>query len=249
MIKFFRHIRKSLLNEGKTSKYFKYAIGEIVLVVIGILIALQINNWNENRKNELEATFQLSKLRDNLISDKSQIETAISMDSVHIENLVFCVNVLSGKKKVSIDEFKSRFQYMMNTLNFSPIRGTFDGLVSSGKIELINNQNLLDTLFSYYNSDSYNQWDSSLRDYTRNIFAPYILSFDHIGNAEGFTQFDISKFSVPRKTIDDYKNNLFILNGLRTKIILFEGQRMVYIELHKEIDSLIDSIDNELNYD
>ena len=46
MIKFFRHIRQNLLNEGKTTKYFKYAIGEIILVVIGILIALQINNWN-----------------------------------------------------------------------------------------------------------------------------------------------------------------------------------------------------------
>ena len=50
MIKFFRHIRKSLLMENKTSKYFKYAIGEIILVVIGILIALSINNWNEERK-------------------------------------------------------------------------------------------------------------------------------------------------------------------------------------------------------
>ena len=52
MIKFFRHIRKNLLNEGKTSKYLKYAIGEIILVVIGILIALQINNWNEKKANE-----------------------------------------------------------------------------------------------------------------------------------------------------------------------------------------------------
>jgi len=49
MIKFFRHIRKQLVGEGKTSKYLKYAIGEIILVVIGILIALSINNWNENR--------------------------------------------------------------------------------------------------------------------------------------------------------------------------------------------------------
>ncbi len=51
MIKFFRNIRQNLLNEGKTTKYLKYAIGEIVLVVIGILIALQINNWNINRLN------------------------------------------------------------------------------------------------------------------------------------------------------------------------------------------------------
>ena len=55
MIKFFRKIRQNLVSEGKTRTYFKYAIGEIILVVIGILIALQINNWNENRKNrELE---------------------------------------------------------------------------------------------------------------------------------------------------------------------------------------------------
>ena len=53
MIKFFRKIRFSLLSENKTSKYFKYAFGEIILVVIGILIALQINNWNENRKNKI----------------------------------------------------------------------------------------------------------------------------------------------------------------------------------------------------
>ena len=50
MIKFFRKIRQNLLSENKFSKYFLYAIGEIVLVVIGILIALQINNWNENKK-------------------------------------------------------------------------------------------------------------------------------------------------------------------------------------------------------
>jgi hypothetical protein len=52
MIKFFRKIRQNLLTQGKTGKYFKYAIGEIVLVVIGILIALGINNWNEHRKNK-----------------------------------------------------------------------------------------------------------------------------------------------------------------------------------------------------
>jgi hypothetical protein len=54
MIKFFRKIRQKLLSENKFSKYLLYAIGEIVLVVIGILIALQINNWNNNHKLEKE---------------------------------------------------------------------------------------------------------------------------------------------------------------------------------------------------
>jgi hypothetical protein len=54
VIKFFRKIRQRLVTENKFSKYMLYAIGEITLVVIGILIALQINNWNENRNNHIE---------------------------------------------------------------------------------------------------------------------------------------------------------------------------------------------------
>ena len=65
MIKFFRKIRQNLLSEGNTGKYFKYAIGEIILVVIGILIALSINNWNQNRLNkDLESLYYNRLLED-----------------------------------------------------------------------------------------------------------------------------------------------------------------------------------------
>ncbi|MFT4660619.1 MAG: hypothetical protein ACI8XB_000887 [Patiriisocius sp.] len=77
MIKFFRKIRQNLFMENKTGKYFKYAIGEIVLVVIGIIIALQINNWNENRKElkvEQSIIFNLNtEFKNNLI----QLDTAV----------------------------------------------------------------------------------------------------------------------------------------------------------------------------
>lgn len=69
MIKFFRTIRKDLMEKNKTATYLKYAIGEIVLVVIGILIALQINNWNENRKAQIIQKSLLINLYNNLGAD------------------------------------------------------------------------------------------------------------------------------------------------------------------------------------
>ena len=252
MTPFFRRIRHKLANDNQFLKYSRYAIGEIVLVVLGILIALSINTWNENNKSETEASFQLSKLRDNLYSDKKQLNTAISSDSIYINNLIFCLKVLSNEIEVPQEEFLNRSQYISSIMSFDPTRATFDGLISSGKIELISNQNLLEDLFSYYNSNIYTSWDSALKDYSRNVIMPYFLSFDHIPNVtdesegQNFTQFDISKFSVPKKTIEDYKNDLFILNGLRKKIELFEGQKYAYEQLLKVIDSLINSIDIEL---
>ena len=78
MIKFFRKIRYDLMEKNKTGKYFKYAIGEIILVVIGILIALQINNWNENRKNRVtEADYYCRILDDFKLNEKLINETSI----------------------------------------------------------------------------------------------------------------------------------------------------------------------------
>ena len=66
MIKFFRKIRYNLMSENKTGKYLKYAIGEIVLVVIGILITLQINNWNEINKEIEHEKVYLKNLKEDL---------------------------------------------------------------------------------------------------------------------------------------------------------------------------------------
>lgn len=77
MIPFFRKIRKKLADDNKPLKYFRYAIGEIVLVVIGILIALQINNWNEGRKDYLKLTTILNIILEDIKEDTVNLKTAI----------------------------------------------------------------------------------------------------------------------------------------------------------------------------
>ena len=79
MISFFRKIRNSLLDSGRTGTYILYAFGEISLVVIGILIALQINNWNELQKDRATERTYLMRIQDDLEIDLNSLENILSM--------------------------------------------------------------------------------------------------------------------------------------------------------------------------
>ena len=97
MIKFFRHIRKSLLEQNKMSKYFKYAVGEILLVVMGILIALQINNWNEQRKTKQDEILILTQLNSDLKKNLEEIEEIKDLINVSAINSERLLKFLSSK--------------------------------------------------------------------------------------------------------------------------------------------------------
>ncbi len=89
MIKFFRHIRKELMEQNKTGKYLKYAIGEIFLVMIGILLALQVNNWNEHQKTKQVERKMLKELRADLTFSMIELDTvALYNKKMVVEYLV-----------------------------------------------------------------------------------------------------------------------------------------------------------------
>ena len=87
MIKFFRKIRYTLMEQNKTSKYFKYALGEIILVVIGILIALQINNWNENQKSIIYERKMLKEVMEDLTIDATLIQGQLKRINIFEESI------------------------------------------------------------------------------------------------------------------------------------------------------------------
>ena len=147
MIKFFRKIRQNLLMENKTGKYFKYAIGEIVLVVIGILIALQINNWNEDRKNQIEEKAILSKFKQDLKSDsiyyQVNLKQIISIDSLHRELFLVGFN-----QKATIDHTKP--SYIRRSLVYSPVARENDPNITNK----INDEKIREEIKIYFRSMS-----------------------------------------------------------------------------------------------
>ena len=113
MIPFFRKIRKTLADDNKPIKYLRYAIGEIVLVVIGILIALSINNWNEARKERLEEREILSDLQLDIRVDIEKINYQLDFKKEMISNYRNCLEILADKKAASKSEFMEGFKSIL----------------------------------------------------------------------------------------------------------------------------------------
>jgi Family of unknown function (DUF6090) len=111
MIKFFRQIRQNLIMENKTSKYLKYAIGEIVLVVIGILIALQINNWNERRKTENTLVAILKEVQHDLALDMQKSDELIAYYRMR-DSIIQRVQV----DGLSVEDYKNDHNHLLRYL-------------------------------------------------------------------------------------------------------------------------------------
>ena len=148
MIKFFRKIRQNLLMENKTGNYFKYAIGEIVLVVIGILIALQINNWNENRKSAEIENKILIEISNGL--EKDLIDVNINKKG-HVLglNAIEYWNKIINNENVNIDSIQIQYHRLLR--NFISVQNTsgYESLKSRG-LELVKNDSLRLEIISLY---------------------------------------------------------------------------------------------------
>ena len=138
MIKLFRKIRQDLLSKGKTGKYLKYAIGEIILVVIGILIALQINNWNEiNKKIYLKNEYQNSLIND-FSKDTIQINARLKKNRDRIEFLTPVIDSIYNGFYTTIEHYIKLLNDSGGSIRVSNTYNTnsFNLLISSGSIDL-----------------------------------------------------------------------------------------------------------------
>ncbi len=178
MIKFFRHIRQSLIMENKTSKYFKYAIGEIILVVIGILIALSINNWNENRINSNKETAILANIHREFKKNEQQLDTIIKK---HKRSLNSCAKIISlfpiqsKPEPAVIDSLSSYLFKSYAGFTFNPSQSSINALSSTSSFDIITDENLRNLLISWNDLvEDYKEEEQYARDYTWNQYDPYL---------------------------------------------------------------------------
>ena len=139
MIKFFRRIRYDLMEINKTGKYLKYAIGEIILVVIGILVALQINNYNEYRKDRNKEQIILKQLKEDYEANLEQLEQKMEMRNIIVNSAFNIFKFIDHPDKVNRDSLIINIANICNDPTFDPIQ---NDLISSGNLRLISNERL-----------------------------------------------------------------------------------------------------------
>ena len=204
MIKFFRKIRQNMIKENKASKYLLYAIGEIVLVVIGILIAISINNWNENNKLAKKETTLL-------ISLQKEIEANINILKFNIEYnsaiITATTNFLLDAKKKSSTKSIANFK---RTLAHGPSKidaPILDNILESNSRSFISNSKFIELfreLKKAYNSIE--KMEFYLDEFWNSKSADFLIE-NELGN---FFELDISNHDVKDKVLKLYSNEKFI---------------------------------------
>jgi hypothetical protein len=251
MIKFFRRIRQNLLSEGKTGKYFKYAIGEIVLVVIGILIAVQINNWNESRKSDNQETLYLERLllenKQDLLTFAKSIED-LKKGNQSIRELAAALNNNQVHDSVLLNSVRDYLIYGCHYPFFNPSTSTFEDLSSTGNLGVIKDTELRDLIVSHYAKYKYTNSNFEVNtNWALPIDAPFYIENDVL-KYEPTAAFLFEKYSANsasnnlREHKQKYIRNagvhywvnedcINLLNGVREETVILIGK------LESEINS------------
>ncbi len=245
MIKFFRNIRKSLISENKMAKYFKYAIGEVFLVMIGILLAFQVNSWNERRTRSNKEMSYLQDIKVNLEDDIASIDRVVEFNDFKAK-LSDSMFYTLGNETDPIKYMPAILRYMYDLTYydvFEPNRIAFDNMVGAENIDLISDGHLRTKLSQYYKKEFNNSTQESVKQRSRQL-GDYVaeVAFNNqsvkvLINHESNLR-DISEVAIHKDT----KVYAYLFSMLMTT----QSQSEILIERQQEIRELIKLIDQQL---
>jgi len=238
MIPFFRKIRKQYADDNKPLKYLRYAIGEIVLVVIGILIALSINNWNENKKIKIKEIKALLELRKDLEQNLNDINgNIISFQNSKKANEIIMYSI--ENKLMYNDSLNYHFSMLYPFITFTINQTSYETLKQNG-IELISNDSLRSLISDIYSNrfKSYQTFENTyLVNHYINYIKPILIS--------EFTSFEFGSNAMP-KNYGQFIRNSEYKQTIKFTINIYENFIRMQSNLKAEVENIIKMIDNEI---
>ncbi|RIW18271.1 hypothetical protein D0X99_00810 [Algoriphagus lacus] len=188
MISFFRKIRQSLLSQNKVTRYIAYALGEIFLVTIGILIALQVNTWNENRINQKKEAAILKDLHQEFQLNKVSIHAFIQHHRTVLEAIKEVLNSMGEPdSELSEAHIDSLLYLTLDYENYVPSQTVIAELISSGKTNLISSDTLRTLIFQWVNEiEDKKEGFQSLDAIAETLMLPYLSKNGSMKNIDSF---------------------------------------------------------------
>ena len=203
MIKFFRHIRYNLMETGKTSKYFKYAIGEIILVVIGILIALQINNWNKNRIDKNEEKEVMARLHKDFKENQKTLQKFIVENKNEMKANIALINLVGASKEELLKHnLDSLFFESLSANELAFADNTLKNIMQSDQLNLLKNEDITSLLYKWNELSEVRKIRmNKLDDWSNNQYIPYLVSKISFKEMDAISNF---KWTGKSKVKPDY---------------------------------------------
>jgi hypothetical protein len=240
MLRYFRKIRQSLLVQNRFTRYLTYAVGEIILVVIGILCAVQINGWNEERKNQKLEIVLLEKIHQDLEIQLEIIDTQLIHEKTMISLCDSANKYFQGS--ISMNTLHSLLDKVSTRLTFIANKATFNSMNTTGNLVFIRNDELQEEIIRYYQQ----------LDYASQVINNNNLHKidDQFGQA--LTTNHVGLRLLDNKEVDlSYELNgeqLYILSSmLKTRMAASSSIKRNTIKLRTQTVELMDLIEKELS--
>jgi len=253
MIKIFRKIRQNLLTENKFSKYLIYAIGEIILVVIGILIALAINNNNEESKTRIKEIKFLTGIKSDLNLNLIELKNYTSTRETSVNSAKTILDIFNNKKELISDEFNF---HSLNIQIWSPFKRnnkTYQELINSGNLAIISNDSIKNLLLNMELSFKQIEFREShmYNDFENYMFPIYFSTADLESDISNYnyqvskgTQGDTTELSKEKIELllkNQTFKNAFVLSLFNNNLVIDEYKKMKDIT-----EKLLDIINSEI---
>jgi len=233
MIKFFRKKRYDLMEKNKTGKYLKYAIGEIVLVVIGILIALSINNWNSKRIEKREEITSYKNIKRQINDDKNVISGIIDYNDLYYKQYKYTNQVIEQNDHSKIDTLGIIALKLYKYSDYNRSSNIYQNLINSGELKLLNNRDIIEQIQRLEETYIY-------MNRMEKIHFEVIMSGAHLDIQESIKFSDRSVRKPEELFGVDFQNHFISMMG-----IMIEKDE-IYHRAIDEIEIIIELIDEEL---
>lgn len=241
-----------MLESGVLRKYLFYAIGEILLVVIGILIALEVNNWNENRKVREKEVDLLLELKADLEETRHDLLTDIEKTEQMLNTTNAFYKAIDENQISTTNPFKLSTGYILEAAILFPKLNAYEAIQSEG-ITIISNDNLRKEISDFYQLylERVSSAEAYLQDLDNTLLKPYLIEVSGYGS----TCKDCPDLFALYRTDQDTQENLYLIpkvddklvHILKEKFVVYRTLNHRYLELSRLIDEIIFSIVEEAN--